>query len=102
MNLDGTYGDEAGCKLKKAHTSETESAMYLSEDGYGGVGWHCKFVWAYEDAGLERGYSHWVAITLCHREGEAYSELLTIEQHRDMLIVSLGPAHERTVLSRCE
>jgi hypothetical protein len=102
LTLDGVYGDEAGCKLKKTHTADTETAVYFSSEGYGGVGWYCKFVWAHEEASENIGYSHWVIITLCHLEGQAYSELLAVEQHRDTISVAVGPDHERKVLYRCE
>jgi len=104
LSIAGTYGDPSGCNFKMKGNFTTDSGTYLSSNVFGGYEWSCEFVWAHEAAGSEIGaYDNsqvWSVIALCAAEGEAFSQLLSIQKFNDTVTVSGGG--DQSVLKLCE
>lgn len=105
FDLQGLYGVNSGCAMARGTDPVDDRASYISSEGYGGYEWHCKFVWSHKEAGSKigayEGSTVWSAITMCAGEGEAFTELLTIQLYENNVTVSNGK-NDPVVMKRCK
>lgn len=105
FSIDGVYGDRAGCHIARGGKAKSEGGIRLSSKGYFGYEWQCKFVWAHKMQGEEMGAYHgsvvWSVITLCAAEGEAYTQLLSIQKLDKTVTIGSG-GNDPVILNRCE
>ena len=114
LEITGTFGDEAGCKLARGDVEGgDDGGIFLTPNRYGGREWSCSFSWTsegedfggeYTDAsGGTRTLFAWTVIALCSLEGMAWPEVLAIQDAGNSMVVasSAEPTSEPTVLRQC-
>jgi len=105
FNIKGIYGDKSGCKIANGQKLKGERGVSISSKGYSGHEWQCKIVWAHKEAGENiaayHGSTVWSVITMCAGEGEAYSQLLSIQQNTETVIIRNG-SNDPVILGLCK
>jgi hypothetical protein len=108
LPLQGAYGNEPGCNSLRLREPVTDDMQYVTGDEYKGWESSCSFAFAYEGWASENDKS-WTVITSCGAEGTAYSELLSVHEHKDLVSGELtltikrsGQGSEPVVLKFCK
>jgi hypothetical protein len=84
LPLQGAYGNEPGCNSLRLWEPVTDDMQYVTGDEFKGWESSCSFAFAYEGWASENNKS-WTVITSCEVEGTAYSELLSVHEHKDLV-----------------
>jgi hypothetical protein len=113
LDITGTFGDEAGCKLARGDVEDGDGGTYLTANSYRGREWSCTFSWTSEgedfggeytdNSGRTRTLFAWTVIALCSLEGMAWPEVLAIQDAGESMAIAstAEPTSEPTILKRC-